>query len=228
MTRYRWLAADWPIPVSTLAARLKTKPFTSSGKHGFVIDRVRDDWLEARYIERIEYRDSVIDPFGKELLFDRVEFRKTAFRVSASKPSIELREPPRSIQPLINQLSELVDFQLFISTESVDVFLWADKVQALLKHSSIIDSVQINTLELRENVTAKMIVRGSVDVRLSYQDITKNHKYTLEKVQLRINDLKKGSIILGNTGAANLEIDDSREEIIAAVRSALIDVKISK
>lgn len=228
MARYRWLNADWPIPVSILAARLKTKPFTSSGKHGFVIDRVRENFVEARYFERIEYKDSVIDPFGKELLFDRVEFRKSAFRVSSSQPSIELREPPRSVQPLINQLSELVDFQLAISTELIDVLSWAEKIQAILRHSSIIDSVQINTLALRENVTAKMIVKGDVDVRSSYLDLTKNRKYTLEKVQLRFNDLKKGSIVLGNTGAANLDIDDPREEIIAAVRYALEDAKINR
>jgi len=228
MARYRWLNADWTIPVSILAARLKTKPFTSSSKHGFVIDRVREDFVEARYFERIEYKDSVIDPFGRELLFDRVEFRKSAFRVSASQPSIELREPPRSVQPLINQLSELVDFQLAISTELVDVLSWAEKIQAILRHSSIIDSVQINSLALKENVTAKMIVRGDVDVRSSYQELTKNRKYILEKVQLRFSELKKGSVVLGNTGTANLDIDDPREEIIAAVRYALEDAKINR
>lgn len=225
MTRYRWLNADWPITISALAARIKTKPFNSETRHGFVLDRVRDGFLEARYIERIEYKDLVIDPFGEELFFDRVEFRKSAFRVSTIQPSIELREPPRSVQPLINQLSELVEFQLAISTDLVNVLDWADKVQALSMRTSVVDSVQINSLTLKEGVIAKMIVKGNVDVRTSYQELTRNRKYTLEKVQLRFDGIDKGLIVLANTGAASVEIDDPKEDVISAVRAALVELR---
>jgi hypothetical protein len=225
MTRYRWLNADWPITINTLAKRIKTKPFNSEVRHGFVLDRVRESFLEARYIERIEYKDSVIDPFGNELFFDRVEFRKSTFRISTTQPCIELREPPRSVQPLINQLSEFADFQLAISTDLVNVLEWANKVQTLTMRTSVVDSVQISALTLKEGVTAKMVVRGSVDVRTSYKELTQNRKYTLEKVQLRFDGENKGVIVLGNTGTASLEIDDPKEEVISAVRTALVEIK---
>lgn len=224
MTRYRWLNADWPVNISTLVERIKTKPFTSDIRHGFVLDRVREDFVEARYIERIEFRDAVTDPFGNQLFFDRVEFRKSAFRVSTLQPCIELREPPRSIQPLINQLSELVDFQLAISTDTVNVLDWAEKVRSLSVRTSLIDSVQINSMRLKEGVTAKIIVKGTVDVRSSYEVLTRNRKYTVEKIQLRFDGTNNGSVILGASGTANFDIDDPKGELMFAVRAALIEL----
>ena len=113
--RYKWLAVQWPIAMRTLGKRLKARPFGGEAMHGFVIDRIRDDTLEARYVERIEYTETITDPFGEELSFDRVEFRQSFFCATTHGPGLELRDPPRSLQPLMNRLSEATDFEVAIN-----------------------------------------------------------------------------------------------------------------
>ncbi|MYM96402.1 hypothetical protein [Duganella vulcania] len=226
MTRYRWLSAEWPVSIATLAKRLKAKPFSSQVRHGFVVDRVRDESLEGRYIERIEYKETVTDPFGVELSFERVEFKKSEFRISISRPGLEIREAPRSFQGLMNQLSEVVDFKVSIASESVSVLEWADKIQYLAKRPIIIDSIQINSLSLKEGVSAKIIVKGEKDVRVACDALTKGRHYLLEKVQLRfVDNISNGFIILGSSGSANLEIDDSSGELLKIVREGLSFLK---
>lgn len=221
MTRYRWFDAEWPISLRTLATRLKDKPFSSEVRHGFVVDRVRDDSLEGRYIERVEYKDTVVDPFGVELYFDRIEFKKSEFRISMASPNIELREAPRGVQGLMNQLSEVVDFNVSITSASVQVLGWADEIQRLAKRPIIVDSVQINSLVVTEGVSAKLIVKGDKDVRAACDELTRNRKFTLEKLQLRFENDVRGFVVLGNTGSASLEINDPIGEILSVVRAGL-------
>lgn len=82
--RYRWLKAQWPISMKTLGRRLKAKEFNGDATHGFVIDRLRDDLLEARYVERVEYTETITDPFGKELSSNVLNFAKA---ISVQRPT---------------------------------------------------------------------------------------------------------------------------------------------
>lgn len=221
MKRYRWLQADWPISMRALSKRLKARPFGSDVSHGFVIDRVRDDLLEGRYIERIEYTDTVTDPFGVELAFERVEFRQSSFRAAPSGPGLELRDPPRSVQSLLNRLSEASDFEVAITPQAVDVLEWSAKFQNLAELTSVVDSLQINSLELEPSVRAKIVIKGDRDVRSACTALTGPRKFSMEKIQLRFTKPSIGTIILGNTASASLCVDDPEERILRALRDSL-------
>ncbi|PQV45031.1 hypothetical protein B0G83_119103 [Paraburkholderia sp. BL21I4N1] len=65
MTRYRWLQADWPLPVRSLATQIRQRSFSDDGSSGFILDRVLDDFLEARYVERYEYEETIADPSAR-------------------------------------------------------------------------------------------------------------------------------------------------------------------
>jgi hypothetical protein len=143
MSRYRWLQADWPLQVRMLAKQIRQRSFSDDGSSGFILDRVRDDFLEARYVERYEYEETVADPFGKELTFNRLEFHQTSFRATPEWPGLELVDAPRSTQSLVSQLLEMTDFALPISPLTVDVMAWADVFQEHFGSRIVIDSIQL-------------------------------------------------------------------------------------
>lgn len=204
-----------------LGKRLKARPFGADVSHGFVIDRVRDDLLEGRYIERIEYTDTVTDPFGVELVFDRVEFRQSSFRATPSGPGLELRDPPRSVQSLLNRLSEASDFEVAITAQAVDVLAWSAKFQNLAELISVVDSLQVNALELEPGIRAKIVIKGDSDVRSACATLTGPRKFSMEKIQLRFTKPSIGTILLGNTASASLGVDDPEERILQALRDSL-------
>jgi hypothetical protein len=220
MNRYRWFRAEWPISMRLLAKRLKAKQFAEGAVDGFVIDRVRDDFLEARYNERFEFEEVVTDPFGKELTFRRVEFRQSTIRASSGTVGLELQDAPRSTHGLVSRLAEVNDFSLAISPISVDVIAWATDFQRISRSEALVDSLQIGELELEPGISAKVVLKGVKDVRNASKALTARRRHKLEKIQLRFDGPYKGKVILANQGAATVSSDRS-DGVASILRDAL-------
>ena len=222
MKRYRWLRAKWPLSMRVLAKRLKARSFEGDLPEGFVLDRVRDDYLEARFIERVEYDDTVTDPFGKELSFHRVEYRQCEFRASVDGPGLELIDAPRSVQAMISRLAEVTDFGLAISPLTVDTLAWARHLQRYMNITGMVDSLQVGSVELAPGIVAKMLVRGSSDVLNASKDLIEERRHIIEKVQLRLIGAHKTTIVLASSGMARID-SDVTTDILDSVRRSLVE-----
>jgi hypothetical protein len=221
--RYRWLRAQWPISMRTLANRLKARPFGSDVSHGFVIDRVRDDLLEGRYVERVEYTETVTDPFGVELSFERIEFRQSSFRATVFGAGLEVRDPPRSLQPLMNRLSEATDFEVVITPHIVDVLAWAAQFQGSSGLSAVVDSLHMTALQVEKGITAKVVFKGDRDVREASTLLAGKRPFSLERIQLRLPKPYFGTVILSSAAAATLNVDDPNDVLLENLRGDLVD-----
>ncbi|WP_159879086.1 hypothetical protein [Aquitalea denitrificans] len=222
MKRFRWFNAEWPTSIRTLAQRIKSRSFDNDSGHGFFIDRVRDDFLEARYIEKIQYTDVVVDPYGEELKFDRIEFQQTMFKMLSSSPGLELIDPPRNVQALMNRLSEVADFGVAITPARANVLSWSTLLQEGERIISMIDSVQIGALELEPRIIAKITIKGDhQDVRTACAEFVQDKKHLVEKIQLRLASPYRGTVILSSNGSATINSDNVTEDIIPALRHAL-------
>ncbi len=222
MSRHRWLKAEWPIVARTLGKQLRQRPFTEQSQSGFILDRVRDDFLEARHVERFEFDETVSDPFGKERTFARLEYRQTHFRTSAQWPGLELIDAPRSSQALVSELLEATNFALSVEPIGTDVMGWAEGIQELLKLKVEISSVQVGALQLDDGISAKVVVKGTNDVRASFRNLVADKRYTVEKVQFRVvRGTAIGTVLLANNASAKLDGQDLESEVLDAVRKAL-------
>lgn len=220
MKRYRWLKARWPISMRVLAKRLRVKAFNGEQVEGFVLDRVRDDFLDARFVEKIEYDDTVTDPFGVEASFHRVEYRSCEFKAAVTGPGLELVDAPRGVQTMISRLAEATDFALAISPLAVNVLDWASEVQRRLNEVGIVDSLQLGAMELASNVQAKAVIKGSVDVLGATQALVHGKKHVIEKVQIRFMRPKRLTVLLTNNGVARFDQEPS-EDLLSIVRASL-------
>lgn len=220
MKRYRWLKARWPVSMRVLAKRLRAKAFDGVQVEGFVLDRVRDDFIDARFVEKVEYDDTVTDPFGVESSFHRLEYRKCEFKAMLDGPGLELVDAPRTVQTMVSRLAEATDFALAISPLSVDVLAWAAAVQRRLNVAGVVDSLQVGAVELSQGVQAKAVVKGAGDVLAAAQVLVLGKQHVIEKVQIRFSGLKRMTLLLTKSGVARFEQDPS-EELLAVVRSSL-------
>lgn len=220
MKRYRWLKARWPISMRVLAKRLRAKAFDGGQVEGFVLDRVRDDFIDARFVEKVEYDDTVTDPFGVESSFHRIEYRKCEFKAMLDGPGLELVDAPRGVQTMVSRLSEATDFALSISPLSIDALAWATAVQRRLNIVGVVDSLQVGAVELSPGVEAKAVVRGAIDVLAATQTLVHGKKHVIEKVQIRFSGPKRMTVLLTNSGVARFDQEPS-EELLAVVRSSL-------
>lgn len=222
MTRYRWLRAEWPMTIPTLAKRVRQLEFSAGGVSGFILDRVRDDLLEARFVERYEYTETVSDPYGKELKFDRLEFRQTAFRATPGWPGLQLVDSPRSTQSLVSGLLEASNFELAISPIDVNVLAWADELQRTLGAEVAINSLQIAALTVSEGIIAKFMLKGEKDVRAACKEIVRGRKHVVEKLQMRvIVGGTRATVLLTNAAGAKVDGIDLPIELVEHLTSSL-------
>ncbi|WP_139379418.1 hypothetical protein [Zoogloea sp. LCSB751] len=216
------MRADWPQSIHTLAERVQERSFAKDKSSGFILERVRNEFFEARYIERYEFHETIEDPFGNELTFDRLEFRQTLFRATSAWPGLELVDAPRSSQSLLSQLLELTRFELSVTPLNVDILLWAESLQEVVGIPVVIDSIQLGALHIDEGVNAKIILKGEKDVRTACKELTGGRTHTVEKIQCRIlqGDLRS-LVLLSNNAAVKIEGAQSSDEILAALRASL-------
>jgi hypothetical protein len=227
MQRIRWFKADWPISLRALASKMRADPFKEDGVEGFIVDRVREDSVQGRFIEKISYKETIKSPFGEERVFDRIIYTQLEFNLTNNFPHLELVDPPRSTQSYISKLLEFSNFALSVEPLSVDLIEWTNLFQATVKQDVTINSVHISGLEIQRGVTAKVVVTGDKDVRGALELIARKRQYRLEKVHLQV--FSNGAavpIYLSNSGSARLETLDV-DEFLPALRSSL-PRKISK
>ncbi len=232
MRRIRWLGAKWPEFLRTLASKMKANAFTQDSYDGFIVERVRDTSIEARYIERLTYQEKITDPFGNEEAFDRVTYRQVFFNLFADFPNIELWDAPRSTQAFISKLLELNNFSLSINHLQVNLLDWVKAFQAQVNKTIIIDSLQIAGLEVENGVSAKVLLKGDKDVRTAVSHFAKDRKYILEKLQLKvIFDKNITPIHLANNGTAKIPegvLNDLLPLLRISLPSSLVGVEDSR
>lgn len=200
---------------------MKANAFTQDSYDGFVVERVRDISIEARYIEKLSYRETLTDPFGNEEVLDRVTYRQVAFNLFADYPSIELWDAPRSTQPFVSRLLELSNFSLSISHLQVNLLDWVEAFHRQIQKDLIIDSVQISGLEIEQGVNAKVLVRGDKDVRAALEHFARGRPYVLEKLQVKSSFYRNSMPIhLANNGSAKIP-DEVMDDLLPLLRISL-------
>jgi hypothetical protein len=216
------MLANWPLPIRTIGTRLKEHSFSNDERSGFILERVRDDLIEARYVERYEFKETVSDPFGKLMTFDRLEYRQTSFRASPNWPGLELIDAPRSSQGLVSELLEATNFTLSIAPLTVELLKWADAFQQSLGRAIIIDSIQLGSLYVEDGVKAKVVLKGDKDVRAACKELVNGKTHILEKLNCRVvNGQSRVSVLMANNAAIKIEGNSSHDDILQALRSSL-------
>lgn len=221
MKRTRWLSAKWPVSIRTLGSRMKAERFTPESFDGFFVEKIRENSLDGHFIEKLAYQETTIDPFGKEEISDRVEYRKLYFALYSEFPNIELRDSQRSSREFINKLLELCNFSLTVTPISVDLMQWVQAFQAEINQNIVVDSVQVRGMVIEDGVTAKILLRGEKDVRGALLGLCGLKKFTLEKLQVKI---KSGSqfIPIQFSNAAAVKIPtDSLDDLLPILRRTL-------
>lgn len=220
MIRRRWLHARWPISMRSLANRFQNLHFTSETPNGFIVDRLRADWIEGRFIERHEISQTVESPLGERMLYERTEFRETSFIAGLDRAGLEILNPPRSMSLFLSRLAEACDFQVAVSEIKVDVTAWSEHLSTHLGKRLDIVSCQLRDIKLGDNIQATAVLKGSADLREATHLITGGASYINDKIKVQIQDTPSYSVILTRQGSVTLDRNIS-EDLLEALRQSL-------
>lgn len=221
MNGTRWAVAHWPVSIRTLGSRLKNLPFTADSLDGFAVERVRDEYLDAIYIEKIATQEVVSDPFGKEETFERITYKRSSFSLYGDFPHLEIKSASRTNRDLTNKLLEVCNFKLSLVVPNVNPVRWIECLLPSLESPPLIDALQISSLDVEPGVTAKVLLKGAKDVREALDHLAQKKTYTLDKIQAKVMlDSRQTAIQLSSNGSAKFG-DDHVTTLRPALRAAL-------
>lgn len=223
MKRLSWLSVANAGTAKDFQQYFKKAQYSGEALDGFVVSRIRENSIDAKFVERLESVETVVDPFGNELKYSRVDFRQTEFRLLLSEQYLELHDAPRGSSSFISRLGEVTGFRIAIGRIEANVMAWAKSFERLANAKCVIDSIQVAGLELADGVSAKIVLKGEKDVRPALRELVGKRHVSIEKVQLHLTDSPGASIILTRTGAAKLS--GASNDSISWLRRALSDAR---
>ena len=221
MNRVRWMNAQWPVAMRTIGNEMKARPFTEDSVDGFAVERIREDFIEGRFIEKYAYQEINSDPFGKEEMIDRVGYRSTEFTLYSQFPHVQIKNGQRSIRDFVNRLLETCNFNLVLSPVTVSLLDWVSAFQDSLGNKITVDALQISGVELDAGITGKILLKGDKDVREAVDHIVSGKKYVLEKVQMKLDmGSQRVAVHLANNGSAKVPPDHT-SDLLPMLRKAI-------
>lgn len=180
-TRFRWLqlAPFSRQQLNLLAGEMQTRAYSRNKQNGFVMTTVRSDSLEGIYIERFQFVETLKDPLGGEISVNRVEFRRTEFRIATTYPQLELRNPGRSVKVLLTQIASALDHKVAITSVEITPLEWVAAIERDGKAVTVL-AVRTNRFQVSNAVSGSIQLVGTQDVRKHVKDLLGKRQATVD------------------------------------------------
>lgn len=194
--------------------------FRDGGFDGFVLEQTRDSHISGSYVERLNSVERIVDPFGRETIFERLEYRRSDFLIADAYYGLEIINPNRSIQRLISRLIEVSDYRLSLHSAKVDPLEWAITSADRVGVQYNVETILFADVALAGSAVAKISVKGGEDTLAASRSILNGRPSKTEKVQVRFAG-KLGRALFDANGSLATSHDLS-DAIVISARSALL------
>lgn len=188
MDRIKWFEVNWSSNYENVSKNIIANKFSESNQYGFKVHKRRENYLSASYIEKKEIEEEIENPLTNELtIYKRVLFEKNDFIIENSIFGIELINPPRASQHLINTIAALSDFNITIKPLKYDL---SKLIQILkLKFENLtINQIECNEIKIKGLTSGKLTAKNNQnDLFSDIEDFLDNKEYTVEKVKCSFN-----------------------------------------
>lgn len=221
MSRVRWLAADWPFSMASVADHLSSQKYSIDSFDGFIVDRYRTDTVEGRYVQRLRYEETIIDPFGQTEKNGRTEYRTTTFKLLSAFPQIELYDGGSGFRDFSNRLLEACGFNLAISALDLPLEDWISNLRSVSDLQMKLEAVHVSELEINPGVTAKISLHSRSDVFGAFNQLVEGKRHRFDRAQIVVDSgVRPVQIVLSRSGRVAIPegLDDS---ILALVRQSI-------
>ncbi|RTS10936.1 hypothetical protein DY937_29565 [Pseudomonas aeruginosa] len=187
MIKVKWLRFSGGLNSKDVVKGLKRLEYSSAGVDGFQIVRFREEYVEGKYIERVEYEEVVKDPFGGELVSNRVIYNQVDFTISLDSRVLELLSPPRSLVKFVTRLGEACDFNVSVEPLFLDLGSFGDRLE-FIKFNFFEKSIVVSDLLLAAGVLARVVARGKAGVGDALAQVIGDRPYKVNSISYSSNN----------------------------------------
>jgi len=228
MYRVRWFDVAWNSKYNTVVDAIISDVYTEDKYYGFTSYKRRDDFLGASYISKKEIEENIENPLTNELTtYKRIIYEKTLFNLENNQLGIELINPPRGVQQVLNTFASMSKFNIAIKPLKLDLL----KLIQLLKFQFDyfeIHSIECSDIHISKNTKVKLVAKNDqCDVFEDIDLFLKNKKYIIDKIKCSFSMKEtKSSFELSNNG--NLKTNKNNLNVLLPIIKDTIRGILSK
>ncbi|WP_213732845.1 hypothetical protein [Citrobacter europaeus] len=217
----KWFNANYPAGLDKLYASIISSPFDSEKGWGFSINTYEDSFISSKYIEKIEVREIITDPYGNETEFEHFKYIQFNFwfcRTRNNKFLLIIESPPRSIKSFISNMIKLTksDFNISNLTIRIDDFIkyltpQFEKVQ--------VHKAKLKDLTFNKHTSGILELESSSDAIDEIRHIFKNAKFTIDKAKLNVKSKTGNESLEVNANGSITFSEEIFDEIFSTVEN---------
>lgn len=213
MHRIKWLKVEWNQRYDTVIDAIINDNYNNEKQYGFKAHKRREKFLNATYIFKKEIEEIVENPFTNEsIVYQKTIYEQTTFTLEDNELGIEIHNPTRHTQQLLNSFAAMSKFNITI--KQIDLNLLECIILLRTKMDKVIVSeIECNNIEIEEHTTIKLIAKNKVaDTLEDLEKFLDSKKFTIEKIKCTFTmntissnfELTKSGIL--KTNQSNLEV----------------------
>lgn len=206
----RWFNANFPAGIDELYNSIVNTPFNSDKGWGFLINSYDRDVISSKYIEKVEVREVITDPYGNETEFKHfkyIQFNFWVYKTTRKNLLLIIECPPRSIKNFISSVIKATNSDFSVSLLPINV---EDFISQLTNHFKNIQvhKAKLKGLTFSKNTSGTLELESSNDAIKEISDVFKSAKFVIEKVKLNIEtDIGYESIEVNSNGSIYFSLD---------------------
>lgn len=211
MKKVKWLKLNIHLEFEKAVRCLSLDSFTEEKGKGFIFDKIRNDFANGRFVERIIFHDKVSNFDGSETTVERLEYRTTDFSIALdSLPIMQITNPPRTLKPFSQALVK--NLGLGVSLEEIDInpMNWLSEISSSVNIN--LTQLDVSRVRVADYATAKMQIVGSSDLRKYYKEELAAKKIRIDRLVCTVNSLEySGKLKITNSGLAYIDVRNENE-----------------
>jgi len=187
MYKVRWFTVNWNNTYSKVIDEILLNIYDESKIYGFKAYKQQQGILYGAFIKKKEIEEKIENPLTNEVIsYKKIMYEQTKFNLENKKIGIELINPNRSIQEVINTFSSLSNFNISVKNLEIDLVKFINLLK-LDFNSLLISDIECKDIKIKNNTTIKIVAKNNrTDVYTDIDNFLENHEYIIEKIKCSI------------------------------------------
>ncbi|MDU6923998.1 hypothetical protein [Franconibacter helveticus] len=226
--RLKWMRLKIRVSSDEIFDFIKSTPYSDAVGAGFTKFEIIDNGVAATFNKKTIVLEPVSDPFGDILEFERVVFDQIAFSIKRLSNKICLLtfyNPPKTVKPFIDFLSQAQDLHVAYGSMSVDLKNFMKMIRENFGVKVFgISKVKVSNIPVTEKTRASLELNSSGDALQDLKGFVTGSDFKLDKIKASGFYLdSKLSFELTSGGAAVIP-----EEYITLFNDAIASLEIDR
>lgn len=221
MKKVKWIVLNNRFTLAETIDKLNNDPYSESKGKGFVFEKIRDDFCQGRFVEKIITEDKLGTLHGDITTIERIDYRNTTFSIDRTfLPIIAITNPPRTLKPFAQAIVK--NMGLGVSLEEIEIspFAWFEVLSKFL--SLTVTQLDISQVKVADFALAKMQINSSHDLKNYFLNELRDKQSRLERLTISIhNPEHHGKLKLFRNGMAHIE-SKGEADLIQLLQSCLM------